>query len=217
MKTCSKCNLTKDLDLFYKKQSKCKECVKEQSRQYTLDNKEQISLNKKRYYLTNKNDILEYKKQYHLDNQDEKRAKCREYYYNNKDILKEKNRKYVKDHRLEINERVRMRKKVDILFKLSMSLRNRTRNFLSCKGLKKKLKFQEYIGCSLEELKLHLEKQFKPKMTWDNYMYNGWHIDHIIPLSSAKTEEEMYRLCHYTNLQPLWASDNFTKGGRHGI
>ena len=49
-------------------------------------------------------------------------------------------------------------------------------------------------------------------MSWDNYGYYGWHIDHIIPLSFAKTEEETYKLCHYTNLQPLWANDNLTKG-----
>jgi hypothetical protein len=49
-------------------------------------------------------------------------------------------------------------------------------------------------------------------MTWDNYGVGGWEIDHIIPLASAKTEEEVYKLCHYTNLQPLWANENFKKG-----
>jgi len=61
----------------------------------------------------------------------------------------------------------------------------------------------------IEQLKEHLEKQFDENMTWDNY--GEWHIDHIIPLSSANTEEEMYKLCHYTNLQPLWAIDNIIK------
>jgi hypothetical protein len=55
-----------------------------------------------------------------------------------------------------------------------------------------------------------LEKQFVVGMSWDNR--NKWHIDHIIPLSSAKTEEEIYKLAHYTNLQPLWAEDNLSKG-----
>jgi hypothetical protein len=51
-------------------------------------------------------------------------------------------------------------------------------------------------------------------MNWDNYSFRGWHIDHIIPLTSAKNEEELIKLCHYTNLQPLWAKDNLSKGGR---
>jgi hypothetical protein len=63
-------------------------------------------------------------------------------------------------------------------------------------------------------LKQHLENQFQSGMNWKTYGKYGWHIDHIIPLSSAKTEKELYKLCHYTNLQPLWAKDNLIKGNR---
>ncbi len=51
-------------------------------------------------------------------------------------------------------------------------------------------------------------------MSWDNHTKYGWHIDHIIPLASAKTEEELKSLCHYTNLQPLWAKENLSKGAK---
>ena len=66
------------------------------------------------------------------------------------------------------------------------------------------------IGCSWEELVAHLESLFLEGMTWDNR--SEWHIDHRIPLASAETEEEIHKLCHYTNLQPLWATDNMSKG-----
>jgi hypothetical protein len=62
---------------------------------------------------------------------------------------------------------------------------------------------------------LYLEKQFAPGMTWENYGIDGWHIDHIIPLSSAKGDlDQLKKLCHYTNLQPLWAEDNLKKSNR---
>lgn len=104
------------------------------------------------------------------------------------------------------------RRKEDILYKLADSIRSRTKKSLNHKSWKKTTKFYEYIGCNLIELKTHLESQFKNNMSWKNY--GEWHIDHIIPLSSAKTKEELYKLCHYTNLQPLWAIDNLRKGNR---
>ena len=82
-------------------------------------------------------------------------------------------------------------------------------------SMNKNLNTLKLIGCSREELKLHLEKQFKSGMKWENYNYNGWHIDHIIPLSTAKSFEEIVekKLMHFTNLQPLWRLDNQKKGG----
>jgi hypothetical protein len=81
-------------------------------------------------------------------------------------------------------------------------------------GFIKKMKSCDFLGCSYEEFKLHLESQFQPWMSWDNYgLYNGelnygWDIDHIVPLASAKTEEELLKLNHYTNLQPLCSYTN---------
>ena len=77
----------------------------------------------------------------------------------------------------------------------------------------KKNKKVEILGCTPEFLKEYLEKQFTEGMTWENHGLYGWHIDHIIPLSSATTKEEVIKLNHYSNLQPLWAIDNLKKGG----
>jgi len=71
------------------------------------------------------------------------------------------------------------------------------------------------IGCTPEFLKEYIENQFTEGMTWENHGQFGWHIDHIIPLSSVKTEEELYPLFHYTNLQPLWWLDNIKKGTKY--
>jgi hypothetical protein len=73
---------------------------------------------------------------------------------------------------------------------------------------------EKILGCTIIQFKSHLQSQFQPWMSWDNYgKYNGelnygWDIDHIIPISSAKTEEEIIKLNHYTNLQPLCSKVN---------
>jgi hypothetical protein len=71
----------------------------------------------------------------------------------------------------------------------------------------------DIIGCTPQFLKEYIENQFTDGMSWE-LMGKYIHIDHIIPLSSAKTEEELYKLCHYSNLQPLWAEDNLKKGNK---
>ena len=99
-----------------------------------------------------------------------------------------------------------------MLVKLTCNIRCRVKNFLKSKNINKTNKTFNIVGCSPELLKEHLEKQFTESMSWDNHGKFGWHIDHIIPLSSAKNEEEIYKLCHYTNLQPLWWKENLSKG-----
>lgn len=106
------------------------------------------------------------------------------------------------------------RYKNDILYRLTHLCRIRTKELISRNKWTKKNSFARYIGCTKEELKDHIEKQFVTGMTWENQGHDGWHLDHIIPLDSAKTEEELYKLCHYTNLQPLWAKDNLAKSNK---
>lgn len=71
-------------------------------------------------------------------------------------------------------------------------------------------------GCTYDELKKHIEGQFEEGMTWENHGIHGWHLDHVIPVSSFDmTNEEDVRMCfHYSNLQPLWAADNLEKSNK---
>jgi hypothetical protein len=72
----------------------------------------------------------------------------------------------------------------------------------------------DLVGCSAESLRRHLEKQFRPGMTWDNY--GDWHVDHIVPMANINIADpaSVRRICHYTNLRPLWADENLAKGAR---
>ena len=93
-------------------------------------------------------------------------------------------------------------------------MRARMRTIFKTKNITKNNKTIIIVGCTPLELREHLEKQFTNNMSWENHGIHGWHIDHIIPLSSGKTEDEILELFHYTNLQPLWAVDNLKKGGK---
>lgn len=113
-----------------------------------------------------------------------------------------------------ITLRIRYRRYTDYNFKMASVLRNRINQAL--KGSKKADTTFELIGCSIEELKKHLESQFQLGMNWGNHCRGGWHIDHIIPCATFDlTQESEQRKCfHYTNLKPLWAKENLKKGNK---
>jgi hypothetical protein len=103
----------------------------------------------------------------------------------------------------------------DLFYRLKKNIRNRIRSIIKKNTLTVETNSFSLVGCSTDELKTHIEKQFTNGMSWYNYRYNGWHIDHIIPLATAKTLDDLILLSHYTNLQPLWSKDNFKKGKKY--
>jgi len=112
----------------------------------------------------------------------------------------------------EFLNRARVRYQTDPLFATTVRLRNRTRHAFRRIRAAKPTNTETLLGSDWETVKAHIESQFIDGMNWDNM--SEWHIDHIVPLASAKTEEELCALCHYTNLQPLFAFDNLSKGAR---
>jgi len=107
------------------------------------------------------------------------------------------------------------RRETEPLFKLKAYVRTRINDFLKVRNMRKSNGTFVIIGCTPEFLKSYLEKKFKPGMSWQNHTKTGWHVDHIVPLASSKTPEEALKLMHYSNLQPLWATENLKKGGRY--
>lgn len=120
---------------------------------------------------------------------------------------------YYKANKNKVNAWISERRKKDPLFKLKTTCRQRCRAFIKKSGFYKWGKTFNMIGCSPSELKSHLESKFRDGMSWHNHGSRGWHIDHIIPLCQAKTQEDVEKLFHYTNLQPLWWHENMSKGG----
>jgi hypothetical protein len=194
-KVCRKCKEEKDVSDFYKNshskdglRSNCKICQNKNSTNWRTSNVEKYNEIQKKFKTRNPNatniSSLKWKNK-------------------NKDRCREKSNLYKKN-----------KYKNDINYRLEKNLRNRLNEFFFNRGYTKKNRFIEFLGCDIEFLKNYLESKFQPSMTWENKGFYGWHIDHIIPLSSAKTDEELYKLCHYSNLQPLWANENLSKGSK---
>lgn len=234
MKTCSKCNIEKNNTDYAKNtarkdglRSECKSCFKLYTIAYYKSNFEKKSKYSKDYYNKNKTKCVERIKAYYDKNatlikqnkktyyqknalkykqyRQENSEYFKQYYKANSEKIKKNKKKYDKIYQKE-------RRKIDPLYKLSQGIRNLIRGSFTrnCKNFRKQSKTIMLLGCTIPELRDHLAKQFQKGMTFENY--GKWQIDHRIPLASAKTQEEVEKLCHYTNLQPLWAIDNIKKG-----
>jgi hypothetical protein len=145
----------------------------------------------------------EYRKTYRVKNKIELNSKYKEWCQKNK----EKRRAYM-------NTYTKKRRDQDIQFRIITTLRSRF--YQAVKKNHKTGSAIKNLGCSIIQLKSYLESKFLCGMSWDNYGLEGWHIDHIKPLSAfdLSNEKEMLKACHYTNLQPLWAKDNLSKGNK---
>jgi hypothetical protein len=205
-----------------KYREKNKEKLSQQRKDYREKNKEKVKKQKQANYLKHKNKTLqkskEYKEKLKKENPEKLKLWRKNYCIRHKNKLKEYKRNYHQKNKVKIrNIRNKYRKykyDSDIGYRMQENIRSRMRYLL--KGYYKSKATLELLGCSDDQLKKHLEKQFEPSMTWDNYGYYGWHIDHIRPCSSFDLSDlEQQKQCfHYTNLQPLWAKDNYIKGNK---
>lgn len=195
-KVCSKCYEEKTLDCFHAKpkgkfgvHSICKICRYKQSIKWVEKNKErskEIQRNAKRRSRATPD------------------GKYKQYLIN---------LKYVKNNKEKVNAYYSNRKKLDSIYKMKCKYRAIVTKAFKRKGYTKRSKSNAILGCTWEQLVIYIGNQFTEGMSWD-LVGNEIHIDHIIPLSTAKTEEDVIRLNHYTNLQPLWAEDNLRKSDR---
>ena len=165
------------------------------------------------YNFKRKDKIKEYSKQYYIDNREEIRAKYREWYLNNKEEKLKKNKEWNSANRDKI--RIHKKQKRDKYPSERLIINLRRRTLLALKGKNKSANAMILLGVNnVEKVWIHLEKSFKPGMTRKNH--GKWHIDHIKPCASfdLTKPEEQAKCFHYTNLQPLWASENLAKGSK---
>lgn len=196
LKICTKCHQFKEVSLFGirnrglspKPRSACKTCEVESS---GISYRKNIELNREKARIR-QNLNPDYRKQ-----------KCKEWHTKNKQISQAKSSKWHKDNYGK-----------NISFTLALKLRNRLNS--AVKHSWKNGSAVNDLGCTIEQFKTYIESKFQPGMNWNNWGRYGWHIDHIMPLSCFDLTdiEQLRKACHYTNLQPLWATDNLSKGDR---
>jgi len=219
MKVCTKCNLQKELTDFNKHPTcidglmgTCKSCKKKYSENYRLNNRKILAKKQQTYRDSHKEEYKNYQKSFYLDNKEKLIEKTKIWLENNK----EKRINWLKENKDKINKKSnkyqKERKKIDPLFKLRTNISSLILMSIKRQGYLKKSKTYKYLGCTFDEFKIHIEKQFTKGMNWNNQ--GEWHLDHIYPVSLAKDEEELIRLNHYTNFQPLWALDNIRKSNK---
>lgn len=218
-KKCSKCGEVKDICEFTKDKNRldglfvyCKVCKRSSAKKEYEKNKLRILSYQKEYYLQNSIEIRNRVKDDYLNKREDKLLKKKIYYKKNIEERLNYAKQYRENNKEKRNQYESNRKKTDMIYKIKHLVRNRISKFLKLKKINKTHKTFELVGCSPQELKIHLEEKFTQGMSWDNQ--GKWHVDHIIPLSSAKNEEELYKLCHFTNLQPMWAIENIKKGSK---
>jgi len=208
-----------------------KQKKKEWKRAWSLANKEHVyEYNKRRaqegldFQTLHPERVKEIKKRWALKNREKIRKKNKIRKDNNREKVRKEGREYMARKRRENPEVEKAKTKAwrqgNLPYKIRKALRGRLQNMIRSGFMEKGSKCDKtmnLVGCTAEELIRYLEAKFKPGMTWDNWGVTGWHIDHCRPLASfpnLSDPEQQREAFHYTNLQPLWAKENISKGDK---
>lgn len=199
--------------------------IKENHKKFRQKNKDKLRVLSKEYHKNNKDKEKAYREKnktklkaqgkiYRNNNKEKAKSYNKKYRETNKDKLKSYSKKY-----RELNKEKRKlyrlkRNQEDFLFRITERVRGLIKDAFRRNGYSKNSKTQEILGCTFDELKKYIESKWQTWMDWNNYgKYNGqlnygWDLDHIIPLCTAKTKEEIIKLSHHSNLQPLCSKTN---------
>lgn len=233
LKTCTKCGTEKDTTEFYKRWNgtdaynlQCISCVQEYYKKrwakYRSENplpprkpkqsREEIMAKRKEYRDKNKERLKKESAEYARINKDIVKAKKKIHRTKNKEAISKYSKEYSAKNRYKTRIYVSNKRNTNVQYRLGTALRSRIYKFVK---KNKPGSAVSDLGCSLEELKDHLESRFKPGMTWENWGKGPgtWQIDHIMPLTAFDlTNRQHFVLAvYYQNLQPLWSDENIRK------
>lgn len=224
-KRCSNCKLYLPLSDFSKNRSckdgyhhECKNCNRKTQLKYREKNRQREKDRTKEYVIKNQDKVKKSRKIYYKNHIEKILEDKKNYYLKNRENIIQKNSNYTHENKEKVNQYRKIyfqnRKQKDEVFLFSTKIRNVISQSFRRSEFVKNKHTEEILGCSIKDLKIHLYNTFFNNY---GYEYDGTekvHIDHIIPLATAKTVEDVENLCHYTNLQLLRAEDNLKKGSK---
>jgi hypothetical protein len=205
---CFRCEVVKPREEFYRKGTVCKACFIKKAGEWGSKNGLKVK---------------EVKSKYASNNKEKKLISGREHYLKNLIVQRARNRKYYKENReqrlITIKACAKRRRKTDPQYRAFLTCRRRMGILFKSVGKKKTMRSAELMGIDRAGFIAHIESLFKPGMTWENRSLHGWHIDHRKPCAMFDmTDDAQAKECwHYTNLQPLWAHENLSKGSKYII
>jgi len=238
IKQCKKCGEIKVLDDFYRDvqakdghRNSCKVCLRATSTEWRIQNPEKRKQQFQSWYMRNAEKAREYARQWRIEHQEKQRETNRQWYLKNQEYAKGRSKDWRKKNRNKhIENAIRWRKenpeKAKEYAKITARrIRSTSKGKLnanikryigySLHGSKRGRHWETLVGYTVDNLKKHLERQFKRGMTWENYG-TCWHIDHKIPITVfnfKKPEDIDFKRCWaLNNLQPMWAKENISKG-----
>lgn len=219
-KICKICGIEKSLSNFYFRndtknyRNECIKCHSEKTKKYREENKEHLAIKRKKWQEENRDALLLMKAKYRERNRETIREKAKIYYAQNIEDIKARR----KLNRTKINETARKyqasKRKSDKIYLLKCQIRHLLVSSFTRKNYVKNSHLEEIVGMNINELIKHLLQTYKNNYGYEWDGIESIHIDHKKPLKYAKTEEDIIKLCYYTNLQLLKAEDNLKKGSK---
>ena len=234
LKICSKCNCSKETSAFPKDGARYRACLAEykrsryraespearaqrnqKHREYVEANRVAVAAYKRQWQVENSGSLKDFHAQYYKQSEAKIKARASDWKKNNPERRLENNRRWVAENpakATECNRKNKSRRLSCPVRSMHERAGNLIRQAFRLGGYTKESRSAEIIGCDWEFFKLHIERQFTDGMSWENRKL--WHIDHIIPLATAQSLEDVTALNHFTNLRPMWAADNIRKGAK---
>lgn len=186
---------------------------RESDRKYREANKEKIKASHKAWRDKNREKLNEQQRERYKENPQAFKERKDRYVESHLEQVKESRTRYKKENRQKCTDYQRLKRQSDPVYRFRssfthlMSLYRRKKGYTGSKGT------WEMVGCDFDTFLLYIQNQFEDGMTLENYGHGKgcWNIDHIVPISTAKTDEDIERLNHFTNLRPMWSIDNCKK------